>query len=456
MNEKEQRLRRPWQELDRDIAQQDREAVARCLRELGSDQCTHAIARLSEERQAELFGMLEPGQGAVLLQALPETQSARILHSVSDATAARLLEQLPSDQQADLLNQMPRRQADRILAVMRPDQAAEVRQLLRYARDSAGGLMIRQYLAYPADAEAQQVLADLRMHADRFRKYDVQYIYVLDGDGKLVGVVRQRDLLLADAKQPIVTLAVPNPVGVHVHTPLEELERLFDLYPYYGLPVLDEAGRLVGVVRRQDVEKAGEERTGRSLLKLAGIVGGDELRSMPWRVRAAKRGSWLTINLFLDLMAALVIAAYEDTLSAWVALAIFLPVLSDMSANAGVQAIAVSLRELTLGLLRPADVWHVVRKELTTSLFNALLLGGCIGLVAWWWKGMPLLGVVVGAAMALNLVIAACVGGVLPLLMRWLGQDPAMASGPILTTITDCCGFFLALQFARLALPYVG
>jgi magnesium transporter len=187
-------------------------------------------------------------------------------------------------------------------------------------------------------------------------------------------------------------------------------------------------------------------------LKRHGIIE-DELRSMPLGVRSKRRLSWLSVNILLNIIAASVIALYEDTLSAVIALAVFLPIVSDMSGCSGNQAVAVSMRELTLGVIKPDEFFRVWRKEASVGIINGLALGLLLGIAAWLWKGNVFLGIVVGAALAMNTVVAVSIGGCVPLLLKYFHIDPAVASGPILTTITDMVGFFLVLSFAAAAMP---
>ncbi len=206
-------------------------------------------------------------------------------------------------------------------------------------------------------------------------------------------------------------------------------------------------------MRRRAVLEALTERAEADHLKVAGIVGGDELRSMPVGVRSRRRLAWLSINIMLNIVAASVIALYEDTLSAVIALAVFLPIVSDMSGCSGNQAVAVSMRELTLGAALPRDVLRVLRKEIVVGLINGLSLGVLLGIAAWAWKGNIVLSLVVGSALALNTVLAVSIGGTVPLILKRFKVDPAVASGPILTTVTDMCGFLLVLSLASAVLP---
>ncbi|MEM6780170.1 MAG: magnesium transporter, partial [Planctomycetota bacterium] len=183
-----------------------------------------------------------------------------------------------------------------------------------------------------------------------------------------------------------------------------------------------------------------------------GIIGGEELRTMPVLQRARRRLSWLSLNIGLNMIGAMVIAFYQDTLQQVIALAVFLPIISDMSGCSGNQAVAVTMRELSLGLIRPTEIVLVWCKEISVGMINGLALGALVFVVATVWNGNPYLGVVVGVALMLNTLIAVSIGGTVPLLLRRFGMDPAVASGPLLTTVTDMCGFLIVLGLATMML----
>jgi magnesium transporter len=297
------------------------------------------------------------------------------------------------------------------------------------------------------------VVSDLRDHVATYSDYEVQYAYVVSPEGHLLGVLPMRDLLLARGEAPIHEVMITRPVRVTVDTPLERLIELFeDHASFIGIPVTDSKDRLVGVVRRTAVLEAAGERADSSFLKISGIVGGEEYRSMPLFLRAFRRLSFLAPNIVLNMIAASVIALYQGTLQAVIALAVFLPIISDMSGCSGNQAVAVSIRELSLGLIRPTEFLRVFAKETWLGLFNGAVLGIMLGGVAVLWKGNWILGLVVGSALALNTLLSVLLGGSVPLLLKRLRVDPALASGPILTTVTDMCGFFLVLSFASATL----
>jgi magnesium transporter len=269
-----------------------------------------------------------------------------------------------------------------------------------------------------------------------------------------VGVLRLRDLLLASPSQPIDQTMVRDPLTVSDTATLNELRDLLDRHQFFGIPVTDSAGTLLGIVRRSAVDEALADRNADDYRKAQGIVR-EELRSMPLLLRSRRRLAWLTINIGLNAVAASVIAAYQDTLAQVISLAVFLPIISDMSGCSGNQAVAVSMREMSLGLVRPNEMLRVWGKEVAVGILNGLALGLLIALAVWLWQGNVWLGAVVGTALAVNTLIAVSLGGTLPLAMRRMKMDPALASGPILTTVTDMCGFFLALSLAAAMLQHL-
>jgi len=236
--------------------------------------------------------------------------------------------------------------------------------------------------------------------------------------------------------------------------PLFNLEDIFDEHAFLGIPVVETDGTLVGTVSRAAVSAAALERSESESLKRQGVLG-DELRSMPTWLRSRRRLAWLSANIILNIIAASVISAYEETLVAVIAIAVFLPMVSDMSGCSGNQAVGVTMRELSLGLVRPSDAFRVWLKEISVGVINGIALGILIGIVAWIWKGNPALGLVIGLALALNTILAVSIGGVVPLILKRVGQDPAVASGPLLTTITDMAGFFFVLSLATLMMPWL-
>ncbi len=432
----------------------DREGLTAYFDALPPADLNLIFSRLDSNDRSALLEILDPEDAAGLLLNLRELSPHALLSRVVPETAAGILHELPSDVATDFIAALKPGAADRILALLPEREVDDVRALARYAPDVAGGLMVTEILSYPETATVQHVVDDLRRNAVVYADYNVQYIYVTRGDESLVGVLKIRDLLLSSGDTVLGELIVDAPVTVNHLTPLQELSDLLDRHRYLGLPVVNDDGRLVGVVRRAAVEESIAQRTARQFRLVQGIIGGEEVRSMPVAVRSGRRLAWLSANIVLNVIAASVIVYFESTLTRLIALAAFLPIISDMSGCSGNQAVAVSMRELSLGLVRPRETLRVWAKEVSVGLINGAALGVLLGLVAWLWRGNPTLGIVVGAALALNTIVAVSIGGTVPLILKGFGVDPALASGPILTTVTDICGFFFALGLAAFALSH--
>jgi magnesium transporter len=443
---------RPWERLRELALVGDSASLARALEELDESDQIVALGRLTPEERGAALAALEPARAAELLEKLPDAHAAEAVGEIEPLAAAEIIGELWSDDRADLFAQLEAEEVDAILREAPRETAEEVRKLLQYAPESAGGLMITEYVAVNEDASVAEVVAELRQNAERYAGYVAQYVYAIAKNGVLRGVLPLRELLLAPSERKVRELMIPNPTALLVSAGMDRVFELFDRYNYLGIPVTRADGVLVGIVLREDVDDARVDRAESDQMKSLGIIGGEELRSMPFRQRSMRRLSWLSLSLALQMISASAVALFQDTLAAAIALAYFLPIVSGMSGNAGTQAIAVSLRELSLGLVRPLDLAYVLAKEASVGVLSAALCGGALGLVGLYWKGNAVLGLVVGGALALNTVLAVTLGGALPLVLRRMGVDPALASGPVLTTITDLCGFFFVLSFATLAL----
>lgn len=417
------------------------------IRETPAGEMARAVARLEPEQRASMCDLLSPATAAFVVEELSDDLAADVLEELDPPKAAEIVEALPSDSRADLLGELSVRDAEAILTAMGREQAQEVRELASYDEDTAGGLMVTEYLSYPQSTPIDDILADLRRHADRYHGYDVQYLYVKDSSDRLIGVLRLRDLVMTPGRKTASEVMIPKPLSVRDTAELDELEDFFDSHRFFAVPVTDAEGRLVGVVRRASVDEQTEKRQTKSFLRFAGILTGEERRDSPTFSRAGRRLVFLAPNILLNLISVSVIASFQGTLEQVVALAIFLPILSDMSGCSGNQAVAVSMRELALGLVKPKEIIRTLLKEVSVGMINGLLLGVLLGLIAWGMRGNEFapIGIVVGLALMLNSVVAVAVGGCVPLLLKRFGTDPAMASGPVLTTVTDLCGFFFAL-----------
>jgi len=428
----------------------DEQQVAEIVENLSSHEALRQVSLMETEDRGDLMTMLTPEAAAELVEEAPSELAVAMIESLDSDVAARIMGELHSDTQADIVQDLEPASSEAILAEMESESAENLRMLSQYDPDTAGGLMELEAFTFSIDDTVGTVLKRLAAGDDSFERYRGQHPYIVDANGKLIGVVSLRDMLRS-RRAVLLADVLHEPISVQPETSQEELADLFDEHPFLGIPVVNDAGILLGVVSRLELAEAELERAEHESMARQQIS--DELRSMPTWLRSRRRLAWLSSNIVLNIIAASVISAYEETLAAVIAIAVFLPMVSDMSGCSGNQAVGVSMRELSLGLTRPRDLFHVLKKELGVGVINGIVLGILIGIVAWIWKDNVFLGMVIGLALATNTLIAVSIGGTVPLILKNFGIDPAVASGPLLTTVTDMAGFFLVLSLATLFMP---
>ena len=431
----------------------DTSQIEAVFEELPPIEMARMISSLNKADHIHLLELLGPEKSASIISKISGLGAANMVAQLTSEQAAPIVNELPRQLQVNLLRRMKKNRASEILHAIKPHKVKKIERLMRYPENTAGGLMITEYLLYPEDMRVKEVLDDLREHGETYSDFDIQYAYVVSETGHLSGVLRLRDLLMAPRDRVLSETMIKSPLHVNINASLRDLKDFFRQYTFLGAPVTDDEGKLVGVIRSSSVREAANRQNNQLFLKFAGIIGGEESRSMPLFKRSSRRLSWLSINIVLNIVAASVIALYQDTLEKAIVLAVFLPSISEMSGCAGNQAVAVSIRELTLGLVRPRELVRVLTKESAIGIINGIVLGILLGGAAVLWKGNPYLGLVVGVSLAANTFVAVSFGGLVPLILRGLRTDPALASGPLLTTITDMCGFFFVLSFASFMLP---
>lgn len=434
------------------IEAEDGSRLTELVESVTSPDALREVSKLTPDDRDKLVTLIAPETAATLIEDAPADLALSLIEGLDSPVAAKIIEELPTNTQADIVNELDEAEAEAILSELDDRDAEQIRQLAGYDPDTAGGLMESEVPTLSLSDTVGGVLLRLAGGEEDLERYRGRNPYLLDATGRLCGVLSLRALLTSPRAATLSEVMLA-PLSVTADTPLEALDALFLEHGFLTLPVVDVHGRPLGVVSAANVTQAMLRRAEHDSMSRQGVS--DELRSMPTWTRSRRRLTWLSSNIVLNILAASVIAAYEETLAAVIAIAIFLPMVSDMSGCSGNQAIGVSMRELSLGLTRPADLFYVLKKELGVGVINGILLGLLIGIVAWVWKGNLFLGIVIGLALSVNTLISVSIGGTVPLALKRLGIDPAVASGPLLTTVTDIAGFFLVLSLATLFMPYL-
>ena len=440
-------------ELEALIQAGNGEAIANFLHLLPPEDTAYTVSHLSEDDRKRMFEMLSaaaPELGADLLEHFVDEYAAGVIEQLEPEHAAALVDEMDSDEQTDVLSELDEEDAEAILDKMDPEEARDTRERMGYDEDVAGGLMITEYLVYNQNQTVGEVTRDLHEKAEEHLEYEVRYIYVVDDAYKLTGVVPMRSLVFVPGSRKLEAQQIREPVTVLVDTHLDALHDLFDRVDYSAVPVTDEEGKLVGVVQRASVQEAIGERESDQFLKFGGIIGGEELRSMTVGLRAARRLTFLLPIMLLLLASATVIAMFEGTVERLPIIAAFLPVVAGICGSGGNQAVAVSIRELSLGLIDQSDFMRVFMKELVVALLIGVALGVVMFVVVLIWKQNAYLALVLGGAIPFVVTVSKTIGGTVPVLLKKTGIDPAMASGPIVTTVVDLVGFFTVLMLAEM------
>ena len=405
------------------------------------------FASLPDRGRRSVFNTLLGHNSRLAMEALTELDSEIAAAMLVDYPAdelARLFQDLPSDDAAALLGELPDELSAAVLESMRQKESGDVQHLLEYDDQTAGRIMNPNVFALAEDLTVGQAIEELQ----RSREVEmVFYLYVVDGRRHLVGVVSLRRLLLVSPETPLKRVMTTDLISARVDTDQEEIAREVAAYNLLAIPVVDETNKLVGIITVDDVIDVIKDEATEDILRLAGVSADEHVLTGPfesWR----KRLPWLGINLVTATLAAMVVRQFQATVEEVVALAALMTIVASMGGNAATQTLTVVVRGIALGELNWSNSRRVLGKETLVAIGNGLVLGGVGAGIAWWLAGNPYLGGILGLAMLINLIVAAVAATLIPIALRALKIDPALASSVFITTLTDVFGFFAFLGLA--------
>ena len=370
-----------------------------------------------------------------ILEELPSQAVAKGVSELESDDAVAILEDLPKDEQAEILEQLP--QTERVALT----------RSLDYPEESAGRRMQTEFIAVPPDWNVGQAIDYMRETTelpDHFYE-----LYVVDEGGHFLGAVPLDRLLRSKRPVPILDLMEKDRPRVSAVQDQEEVARLFQRYNWVTAPVVDTGDRLVGVITFDDVADVIEEEAEEYIHALGGITRDEQLSDSVWKI-ARGRFNWLLVNLATAFLASSVLGLFEGQLQKMVALAVLAPIVASQGGNATTQTMTVAVRALATRDLSDSNAWRVIKRELMVGVFNGVAFAIITGVAAYIWFRVPGLGFVIGLAMICNLIAAALGGILIPLVLHRLKFDPAVASSPFVTTVTDVVGFFSFLSIASL------
>ena len=418
------------------------------------------LEAIDEEGAADLLIDLDADDAGDVLDEMRPEAAADILQELEPARAAQLVSEMETDQAVDVIGALDADDRTAILAELDEDTALEVERLLVFAADTAGGMMTTDIAMLPVGLTAGEAIESLRRLHDELGS-NLLYVYVVDGDDRLLGVVSFRDLVFARPGVGLDEVMEPNVVSVHTDTDREQVAELVQRYRLIAIPVVDQDSRLVGMVKVAEALEAIQAEAGEDLAVMFG-AGDQESVFTPVRESVRRRLPWNVFNLVAGFATVFVVAQFDDTLATYSLLAAFMPLVAGLSGNSGAQAIAVTIRSLSVGDLPRGRELRAIRREMQIGLIRgvvlatigAILAALAVGILGGATDGLSAfdLGVIVWISTMVGLITAAFVGASIPLLLRRLGQDPALASNIFLTMITDAVGFGSFLLVASLLL----
>lgn len=404
------------------------------------------IQLLRPEQREPFIDMLGSDFNAAALSELDEGVRDQVLETMEPEQVAEALQQLDSDEAVYVIEDLDKEEQSDILAKLPMFERAAIERSLEYPEDSAGRIMQTDLIAVPPFWSVGQTIdymSETQDLPDRFYE-----IFVVDPAFHLLGSVALDRLLRSKRPTNIEEITDLDMHAVEVQADQEEVARLFERYNLTSAPVVDPDKRLVGVITADDVVEIIQEEASEDILRLGGVAG-ESVSDTVWDT-TKHRFIWLLVNLGTAVLASLVISLFDATIEQMVALAVLMPIVASMGGNAGTQTMTVAVRALATQDLSSVNAARVISRETLVGLLNGLLFAVIMGVIAFFWFGSGQLGIVIGAAMIINLLVAALSGILIPLGLYALKLDPAIASGVFVTTMTDCVGFFAFLGLASL------
>ena len=410
--------------------------VADLLEQIKSDARRQVVELVWEEVDNAVLAEVEEGVRDDLMEILEPAQVAEAVRELDTDDVVYLVEDLEAEEQREVLD------------ALEPAERAAVAQSLTYPEDSAGRLMQRELVKAPPFWTVGQMIDYMRASDDLPEQfYDV---LIVDAMAKPVGTVPLSAIMGARRPVTLGSLMHEEFRVLKATEPQEDVAYAFNQYHLVSAPVVDEGGRLVGVITIDDAMEVLEDETEEDLKRLGG-VGDEELTDQVWEI-TKRRFPWLAVNLATSILASLVIGIFDQAIAQMVALAVLMPIVASMGGNGGTQSLTVAVRAIATRDLTVTNAWRVVIREALVGLGNGLIFAVVMGAIAWAWFNEPLLGVVIGLAMIVNMLAAGLAGILIPIGLDRAGADPALASGAFVTTVTDVVGFFAFLGLAVLIL----
>lgn len=408
-----------------------------------------------DEKRQKIFHFLSPHEVAEFFDQLEiEDEEYEALFDTMNAHyASKILEEMSYDNAVDILNELSKPKVASLLTLMNKDDANEIKALLHYDEDTAGGIMTTEYISLESETPVKEALLHVKAQAP-----DAETIYVIfavNTDGELVGVLSLRDLIVAENDAYIEDIMSERVISVNVAEDQEDVAQIMRDYDFIALPVVDYQDHLLGIITIDDILDVIDEEASEDYSRLAGVSDVDSTNDSVVKT-ASKRLPWLIILTFLGMITATILGSFEDTLAKVALLAAFIPIISGMSGNSGTQSLAVSVRNISTGEINEQSKFKVAMREAGSGFLSGLVCGTILFIIIVALYRQPILALIVAGSLTIAMTVGTLVGSMIPLMMNKLNIDPAVASGPFITTINDIVSMLIYFGLATSFMSYLG
>jgi magnesium transporter len=439
--------------LNSHLNQQQIDAAVEMLAQFHPADIADLLESLEEEEKRAVFKKLNTEVASEVISYLSEFSQEQILSELSHRRLGQIVDEMDSDDAADLLTGMPEEVVEKVLARIDSEDSEHVRRLLVHGEETAGGIMQAELLAVPQEATVAEAIARVRLLGE-----DLDYltnVFVVDSQSKVLGQLSLKRLILATPGDKVSEVMETNFKTIPVDMDQEEVAHIFQKYDLLSAPVVEGDGTLVGRITIDDIMDIIEEEASEDILRMAGthedeLVYGDKI----WKI-SRLRLPWLITNLFGGLLTGYLLWIFKVALHDAIVLVTFVPVITGMGGNVGIQSSSITVRGLATGDVDLQRLGRTIFKEVRVGLLMALACGFTLGAIAEIWHHNPALGFAVGSAMAAAIVVASLMGTLVPIIFKRLGVDPAVASGPFVTTANDITGILIYLSISTVFLKYI-
>ncbi len=438
------------------IKEQDDAALRNLVLSTHPADLAEILQDLEDDERDYLFSLLDAETASAVVTELDQVTREDLVSELGTKRLSEIVDEMDSDDAADVVAELPQELQEKILAAIEPQDRVEVEKLLIHGGDTAGGIMALEYIAVYDDQTVDDAIGEIRRKAEEID--EVFYVYAVSRGNRLVGVVPIKSLFLRNPRRIIKEIMHTDVISVKVDMDQEEVANIVRKYNLSSVPVVDNSDRLVGRITIDDIIDVVQEEANEDIQRMAGIADEEILQETSTLRITKNRLPWLIVAFIGQLLAALVISQFEVTLTEIAALTFFIPVIMAMGGNAGIQSSTIVVRSIALNEGGAHGIWDRFFREFRVAVLNGLLVGILLALVIFVWPKIEnpfLLGCVIGLAMMFVFINSALFGAIIPFILNRFKIDPAIATGPFITTSNDVIGLFIYLSLATFYLNHL-